>query len=114
MGNNPTPEFVLPIKKLFIPKKTFKSQIKKHFYAYLFISPFFILFLIFFLYPTISSFSLSFYEWEGFNTTNFVGWNNYIKLMRDSLFLETVINSFIIMSMTLVPQIFFATIIAVR
>ncbi len=39
----------------------------KHRWAYLFISPFFILFLVFFLYPTIQSFDLSLYKWEGFS-----------------------------------------------
>ncbi|OGO30853.1 MAG: hypothetical protein A2Z16_06455 [Chloroflexi bacterium RBG_16_54_18] len=88
-------------------------QIKKNLHAYLFISPFFVLFVIFFLYPTFRSFSLSLYEWEGFNTVNFVGLKNYAKLINDELFHETVINSIYVMVLSTIPQIIFATLIAV-
>ena len=63
--------------------------------VYLFISPFFILFLIFQLLPFVWSFILSFYEWNGLQPIEFVGLSNYKTLFVDSMFLESLTNSFI-------------------
>lgn len=54
------------------------------FHAYLFISPFFILFIIFQLYPLIWSFVLGFYKWNGLTKKVFVGLSNYAQLMKDT------------------------------
>jgi len=63
--------------------------------VYLFIAPFFVLFLIFQLFPLIWSFVLSFYEWNGLKVKEFVGVSHYIALMKDEMFLECMRNSFI-------------------
>lgn len=101
------------IQNIMPPPRNLLREVKKNLHAYLFISPFFILFIIFFLYPTIRSFTLSLYEWETFNTVTFVGLKNYIKLFRDALFLGTVVNSIYMMVLSTIPQIIFATLIAV-
>jgi cellobiose transport system permease protein len=88
-------------------------QIRKNLHAYLFISPFFILFAIFFIYPTLRSIGLSLYEWEGFNTLKFVGLENYSRLFKDKLFIETIYNSFFLMVVSTIPQLALATLIAV-
>ena len=46
------------------------------FYGYLFIAPFYLLFLVFQLYPMIWSFVLSFYKWNGISPKTFVGLQN--------------------------------------
>ena len=66
--------------------KNLARIIHKHRWAYLFISPFFILFILFFLYPTIQSFRLSLFKWEGFGIYNFVGIDNYMRLLKDCHF----------------------------
>ena len=53
---------------------------------YLFISPFFILFVIFQLTPMVWSFYLSFHEWNGLGAPEAVGLSNYRFLLRDSVF----------------------------
>jgi arabinosaccharide transport system permease protein len=69
-------------------------KFKKHITPYLLISPFFIGYAIFFLYPVLWAFFLSFFQQVGFGTdTSFVGFANYIKLLSDSLFLRSIINT---------------------
>lgn len=89
------------------------KEFYKYRYAYLFISPFFILFIVFFLYPTLRSFYLSTFKWEGFGRYTYVGFDNYIKLAKDPLFRSTLGNSIVLMLMSMVPQIVLSVILAV-
>ncbi|MEX1021275.1 MAG: sugar ABC transporter permease [Litorilinea sp.] len=60
---------------------------------YLFISPFFILFIIFQFFPLLWSFWLSFHEWNGLGPVEPVGLRNYRFLLRDSMFLAALGNT---------------------
>lgn len=67
------------------------SRLKKFFYSsktapYLFVSPFILSFLIFFLYPSISTIIMSFQEVLGFSATRFIGFNNYNRLLNEHFF----------------------------
>jgi ABC-type sugar transport system permease subunit len=85
----------------------------KNRWAYLFISPFFILFIVFFLFPTIQSFRLSLFKWESFGDYSFVGLQNYVRLAKDALFKQTLWNSVALMVITTVPQIAISILLAV-
>src|ERR671939_318449 len=60
---------------------------------YLFISPFFILFLIFGVYPILYSFWLSFYKGFGFGPKAFFGLGNYAHLLSDERYRKAVVNT---------------------
>ena len=60
---------------------------------YFYIAPFFILFGIFLAYPVINSFWISFHKQQGISTPTFVGLQNYINLLYDPRFKQSVINS---------------------
>ncbi|MGQ9630175.1 MAG: carbohydrate ABC transporter permease [bacterium] len=60
---------------------------------YIFISPFFILFAVFFVFPVLYSLILSFFEAQGLGERTFIGLGNYIELFRDSRFLKAVFNT---------------------
>ena len=62
---------------------------------YLFISPFFVGYAIFFLLPVIQSLLLSFYRQVGLNNApRFIGFDNYIRLLtKDPLFIKSLINT---------------------
>lgn len=62
-------------------------------HAYLFISPFFLLFIIFQLYPLVWSFILGFYKWNGLTQKIFVGLDNYRMLLNDGQFWTTMYNT---------------------
>ncbi len=61
--------------------------------VYLFISPFFILFAIFQLFPLLWSFVLTFHKWNGLGPMRFIGLGNYRYLCRDQMFLEALGNT---------------------
>lgn len=57
------------------------GSIKK--WPYFFCSFFLLSFLLFNLYPTIYSFVLSLYDWNGFSDKTFLGLGNYIRLLTN-------------------------------
>ena len=63
--------------------------------AVLSLAPALILFLIFTVYPIISSFILSFQTSQG-GTYVFTGLDNYIRLIKDTTFHQALFNTFII------------------
>ncbi|ADU28961.1 carbohydrate ABC transporter permease [Evansella cellulosilytica] len=80
--------------------------------AYLFISPFFILFGIFGLFPMVFSFYLSFFRWDGLTPMTYVGLRNFEIIFGDSVFFSSILNTFIIGMMGTLPQIVAALLLA--
>lgn len=72
------------------PKKILFSQKVA---PYVFVLPFIISFLIFWVYPLISAFVMSTQD-IGAITTKFVGLKNYSKLLKDGVFHTALLNSF--------------------
>jgi len=67
---------------------------KKNWSAYLFLSPWFILFLIFTVFSVSFSFYLSFHEWNIAESAKpFVGLENYIRLFKDEKFYQSLWNT---------------------
>jgi len=60
---------------------------------YVFIAPFFLLFLAFSLYPVIYAFLLSFQKQTGLSTPQWVGLKNYRNLLEDPRFLKSIWNT---------------------
>jgi len=60
---------------------------------YLFVLPFFVVYGLFFLYPVISSFILSFYKAVGLGSRTFVGLDNYVQLANDPRYLKALGNT---------------------
>ncbi|MCM2674472.1 carbohydrate ABC transporter permease [Alkalicoccobacillus plakortidis] len=78
---------------------------------YVFIAPTVLLFLMFTGYPVVYSLFLSFTTNEaGINT--FAGFENYIRLFQDSLFYESLLNTFIILIFQVPIMIMFAVVLA--
>ena len=60
---------------------------------YIFLSPFLLLFSLFFLYPLLRSLMLSFCSTIGPNNVRFVGLRNYLYLSHDIFFLGALANT---------------------
>ncbi|MBS4206686.1 sugar ABC transporter permease [Bacillus sp. FJAT-50079] len=86
---------------------------KKYRNPYLFISPFFILFFIFQLFPMIWTLKISFTEWNGLGDPKSVGLDNYKLLMKDYMFWDAVKNTFIYWMSALILIIPLALLISV-
>ncbi|GAA2100766.1 sugar ABC transporter permease [Microlunatus panaciterrae] len=88
------------------------TALKKFWPQYLAVSPFYILFLIFGLFPILFSIFLSFQDWDGMGEMKFVGLAQYQYLLSDPRFWNAVGNTFIIWFLSTIPMLFFALVIA--
>jgi ABC-type sugar transport system permease subunit len=72
-----------------------RQPIRQEKYApYFFISPFYILFTIFFLFPTVFALILSFFRWGALGTPEFFGLRNFERLFTgDPVFWQSVTNT---------------------
>jgi len=91
----------------------YSKALKKDSYGYLFIAPFFIIFIIFGLYPIIYSFYLSFTKWDGFGNPIFNGLTNYQRLLGDYLFYKSLFNTLFIWGISVIPQLTVSLLLAV-
>jgi lactose/L-arabinose transport system permease protein len=85
----------------------------RHRYAYLFVSPFFVLFAIFFLYPTGYSFWLSFHDWSLVGPARSVGLQNYRDLLHDQIFWQSMTNAGLLFLIYVPAMTFLALVLAV-
>ena len=89
-------------------------QIGRNGKAYLFISPFFVFFLVFGLYPIIYSFILSLNVWSANKPWIFIGLKNYRDLLvNDPVFWTSLWNVIFIFLVNVPVMIFLSVIIAV-
>lgn len=88
------------------------KTLKKYRAPYLFILPFFILFLVFQLIPTVWTFYISLTNWRGIGDPQFCGMENYRKLMMDNMFWDALKNTVIYWLTGLVLILVFAVLIA--
>lgn len=81
---------------------------------YLFISPFFILYAIFGLYPAVYSVFLSLFQARGRKEWTFIGLDNYIRLwFHDPVFPATLLNMGKYLFLIVIPMTFFGLVLAV-
>ncbi len=89
-------------------------QVARNGRAYLFISPFFVFFVIFGLYPIIYSFILSLNEWHANKPWTYIGLKNYRDLLvKDPVFWISVWNVVFIFLINVPVMIFLSIFIAV-
>jgi len=87
---------------------------KKNFTGYLFLTPFFIGFLIFGLYPVINTLALSFTDATLMSrTSHFIWFDNFKRLFADNVFLRAVGNTWLIWILNFIPQIGIALLLSV-
>ncbi|CAN7742910.1 sugar ABC transporter permease [Paenibacillus sp. LjRoot153] len=105
------------IPKTQVKPKQSKQQIRENLAGYLFVSPMVIGLFVFTLFPIIASFFLSFTDWNfvaGFSKVKFLGLDNFIKLIHDSVFLLSLKNNMILMvvvPLTLIVSLVLAVLI---
>lgn len=81
--------------------------------AYLFIAPFYLLFLYFIFIPAIEVVMYSFTDFNLFAQKHFVGLQNYMKLLKDDVFLKSIQNTLIYLLCTIVPTMILGMLAAV-
>ncbi|MFG6495767.1 sugar ABC transporter permease [Fictibacillus sp. UD] len=81
-------------------------------YGYVFIAPFWIIFLIFSIYPVALTFYYSFTNYTGSGEAQVVGLANYKRLLTDTYFVEAFFNTWKIWGVNFALQIGLALILA--
>lgn len=71
---------------------------------YLFISPFLVSFILFFVYPSAYSFVLSFFSYKGYGAAKFIGLKNYAALMNYGMFWNALQNTFFYFVIRFIPM----------
>jgi len=94
-------------------KPSLWRQMLKARWGYTFISPFYILFTIFALYPLGLSIYLAFTRWKGVGSMEFAGLVNFQLIPKDRLFWQSMSNGVIIFFMYVPLMIFLALVLAV-
>ncbi len=67
--------------------------------------PYIIYFLTFVAYPLVFSFVLIFHRWNIVTPMEFIGLKNFVRLFRDELFLKSIVNTLIFLSIHIPLQI---------
>ncbi|BDP43371.1 cytochrome c biogenesis protein (plasmid) [Deinococcus aetherius] len=83
------------------------NNFQRRYAPYIFISPFFILFAVFGLFPIVFSLYLSFHEWQpaaGLGSMEFVGWRNFTDNLTDPTFWQSLRNTAVIALESGIPQ----------
>lgn len=95
-------------------RKTKRKGVSYGKYGYLFLAPFILCYLIFSIYPLIYSIQISFTDLKGFGTQmNFVGLENYVKVLTSKSYWDSIINTVVIWVVNFIPQLFFGLFLAV-
>ena len=89
------------------------QKIRKSRWAYAFISPFYILFAIFGLYPMLLSLYLSFTRWKGVGPMEFAGLVNFELILKDAVFWKSMSNGVILFFLYVPVMLFLALALAV-
>jgi ABC-type sugar transport system permease subunit len=94
------------------PLARWRGAIRRHRWPLLFVSPFFVLFAIFNVYPILFSFWLSLHDWPGLGPMEMVGLANYAELEHDSIFWNSMLNSALIFFIYVPVMTFLAIVLA--
>ena len=84
-------------------KKEPKSLRSERKVPYLFIAPFLISFFLFFAFPAAYSLVLSFFKYKGYGKATFIGFDNYISLLKYSAFWKSIRNTLYYFLMHIIP-----------
>lgn len=71
------------------------DKLLNHYSTLFFILPSIIGTIIFILIPVLCSFGLSFFKWNLLDNIQFVGLENYINLLQDTLFIKILLNTIV-------------------
>lgn len=93
-------------------KKLLTEKAKEAITGYLFISPFYILFLTFGIFPIFFSFYLGFQKWNGLGDMEFIGIQNFKWILTDPIFWTSLYNTIIMWVLGTLPQIIIGILIA--
>lgn len=102
-------------QRIRIPKDTSRQLDRwwRRAAPYVFISPFYVIFLAFGLLPIVFSLAVSLYDWRGTSPGSFAGLSNYQVLLHDPAFYKSLWNTVYVWFGSVPPMILLALVFAV-
>ncbi len=94
------------------PRMLLWKDMKRFRHFYLFVSPFFVLFLVFGLYPLVFSLVLSFVRWDGLTPMKWVGLGNFRAMLDDEILRTSLWNTLVIGLLYIPPMMALAFLLA--
>jgi multiple sugar transport system permease protein len=88
-------EAALPVTNAEPPRRSWWRQNQQRLTPWLFLAPGMFMFGIYVIWPIFESFWLSFYEWDGLGTKQWIGLANYDELRNDPAFFTSLKNNII-------------------
>jgi cellobiose transport system permease protein len=79
---------------------------------YTYVAPFFVIFAVFGLFPTLFTFYVALFDWNPIGGQTFVGMQNFTDLASDERFWNALRNTFSIWILSTVPQLLLALFLA--
>jgi raffinose/stachyose/melibiose transport system permease protein len=90
----------------YVPRPVMSKKPQDWLIIILFLLPSFILFIVFLAYPILQSVYISFFKWNGFGpATDYQGWQNYVRVFGDPIFIKAMTNGLIIVFLSLFVQL---------
>ena len=93
-------------------RRTTRREFKRNIWAYVFISPFYLLYAVFGIFPLIYGLWLSFHTWDGISPMAWIGAENYSTLLTDDIWWKAIYNTIWLFFGATIPQLTFALILA--
>lgn len=93
-------------------KQRFGIKPQHLFTPYLFILPFLLSYVLFFAYPAVYSFVLSFFKYKGYGKATFIGVTNYKNLFQYKTMWMCLGNTFFYFIFSFIPVMFFSFVMA--
>jgi multiple sugar transport system permease protein len=94
-----------PLPSATVTPKHRSRQWRNDLTAYLFLSPYLLLFFLFLLLPAIFGVFISFTNWDILGSPSWSGLKNYQTIFKDALFIKSISNTFYFMLLTAPPMI---------
>lgn len=95
-----------------VTRARLRSRADRRLSPYLYVAPFFVLFLAFQLFPMLFTGWVSLHDWHILGAREWVGAGNYTGLWTDPRFLRSLANTFSILVLSSVPQLALALVLA--
>ncbi|SDW44070.1 carbohydrate ABC transporter permease [Paenibacillus sp. CF384] len=96
-----------------LESKPYKKPVRKIIYPYLFIMPFALLVLVFFVLPAIATVGMAFTDLNASMKPHFIGLSNFKRIMTDYNLPQILGNTAVFAILTLVISLLFALVIAI-
>ncbi|OUE24243.1 carbohydrate ABC transporter permease [Clavibacter michiganensis] len=96
-----------------VPKaRQIQQSLSERIAPYAYVAPFFVIFIVFGLFPLVFTFYVSLFDWNPIGDQTFVGLANFQQLFADDRFWNALVNTFAIFLISTIPQLLLALFLA--